>query len=746
MELRQFTLETIGNNTEDLKFFRSSFDNQSVPEKKETAAYHINSEDNTLIILNGLNDQQLKAATTLEGNIRLIAGAGTGKTNTLTKRIAYLVAQGVSPSRILSVTFTNKAAHEMRERAANLLGVPEDVLHMQTFHSLCSNILREDIHVIGWDRNFNLGTDSIFNSIIRDVLDVNGGNKLDENTYEYLLKRIKNYISSMRRNVEEDYVRYLVNCSLPDLPSLDEVIAYELKKEDDKKNGITHVRGPEPSPTNKYVCHIFAYQKRLGYLSFDDLIRVTCYLFHKYPKVLHKWQNKYDYVQCDEFQDTDEYQFDIIKMLSESHGNCFVVGDPDQAIYGFRSAKPDILNHLDKRLPNVQTIIMDKNYRCKGEIIDVGNNIIKSCPDRIEKDLQPMRGYSGEKVEVLQSPDALAVGKDVGQRIKALIESGWNPKDIAVLYRAANSKHIPALIDVLQSENIPVIVWDSKDCMETIEFECVQNILELLVNPNNTIAISNLLSNIQGIENTREVITIIKCLSSSMSAVDSFLQVVQQNLIRTLLLDRVTALAHFFMKYKILDNIPINSFVSDIHSLLSTLFKENSDNVFQLVLSRIHTSKYTTLDKSFIATLLENILLDNSDANPVETPNAVQFMTIHKSKGLEFPIVFCLDVNYKVFPSYRASDIAEEFRIAYVAYTRAKEKLYISTSLEPVTKTALKKPSVMVTQLEKDYLILPDKIVEEWDDLKQYNYNEIKGKLFKECTESSSLDLATTFA
>ncbi|MFC5603162.1 ATP-dependent helicase [Sporosarcina koreensis] len=308
-------------------------------------------------LLNGLNEKQQHAVTTTEGYVRVIAGAGSGKTKTLVNRYVYLVeALGISPKNILCVTFTNKAAAEMRKRVKSLLGNSNDGSLICTYHGFCVKVLREDIHHINYPKNFMILDEDDQKDILKEVYE-ELGLTIKFMKFDDVLKKIGTY------KLNPEYVAALTNPSS----------AIDINLEDDTLIKVM----------NLYLKK----QRKYFALDFQDLLNFVLYLYKQNPAVQAKWQERLHYIQVDEFQDSSSGQIGLINMLSEKHQNLFVVGDPDQAIYTWRGARPEYLVNFDKTHEPCETIIMNENYRSTPEILNLGNTIIKNNKVRIDKDL-----------------------------------------------------------------------------------------------------------------------------------------------------------------------------------------------------------------------------------------------------------------------------------------------------------------------------------------------------------------------
>lgn len=638
-------------------------------------------------ILKGLNKEQRIAATQTRGAVRLIAGAGSGKTHTLTKRVAYICAsENVEPKRVLSVTFTNKAAKEMRERVAKLMNLSEDKFSMMTFHSLALEIVKDNLNKFGWTRleigntSPNLLVPMFFkaNPEIKAEFD-----KLDKEI-QYEIK--KSLIAKIRYAKSNGYYAKWLDkkerASLQ-LASVDvvydEVLSYKrladakhtyttslrtfTKNQKEGKKGRKTVddvvtdynewqsaKGNSSEGINTWVKGIVQLQKNK--CSFDDMLNLAVYLLENYEDVREKWSNKYDFIQVDEFQDTDSKQLKLVKLLYERHGNLFVVGDPDQSIYLFRGAEPTLFNKLEEHIPNLKTIFMVSNYRSTDEIVKVSDEVIKLNKNRIAKQCQSIEGR-GEKVRLLiHDTEQELVDHEIAL-IEEYIKNGRKPNEIAILYRSVMDGTRELLIDGLESKGIPVVYEKNKD----IYYDFAWNICKY------------------GYSKNREYV---------MLAIELIIEEKNKfgNIFNAVDIDDVI---------KDLDKIDIFSIASsalNICAYLGLNDKESFDDVREKESAKIGKK----LSDSVLSAWADWDKLSSEEkkkecekeasledvVDNIDTSKGVSIMTMHKSKGLEFPIVFINGLNTAIFSNEKSyEEVEEEARLAYVGYSRAKEQLFL---------------------------------------------------------------------
>ena len=737
-----------------------------------------------------LNPEQLKAVETINGAVRLIAGAGAGKTNVLTKRYAKIVESGVAPERILAITFTNKAANEMKLRIASLIDAPEDSLNVMTFHRFGLEVCRRDIALLGYKPDFKIGQTSV--SILVSKY-------LEEHPCRLTGKALKDFQRLLCRACSivmqdpEEYINMMTitggieRCDEDIVIEYAETVAEEAKALNDAKENAnneykkTHPDGiamtyykayftgtlnqeikdayhhylnlrkefpqaksREVNPIESWVYEIMKMKQSLGTVSYDDLINFTLYLFKYFPEVKEYWQSQYDYIQVDEFQDTDRKQLDIVRCLSEKHGNIFVVGDPDQSIYFFRNARPELFNNLNSYIKPLTTLYLNKNYRSSDEIIAVSNSVIKLNRNRINKSLVGTNGSKG-KVEVLTNEvfndeerqlveEIVAIANDnkvtakkvmeiigsvanlkrsakenlmrakqviagekgrarkpvsvleimeaannvlnfnksinlIVNEIKSLIASGAKESEIAILYRSKKDPQLEFIYNALKKAGI---MLDS-------QYTPTSPIRELLEVP------------------TREYIKYIYTQDVS------FLGDVVDNLVDT---DDDGNRYEMEVEYKdLLEPIDMHDYEGIYKLFLKIVPHQENESTGNARGNYKKLLMNPTQCIDIIKELVEEFdklsagekrKLCSEDARidkDVKLGDGVHIMTMHSVKGLEFPYVFVLGLEDGYFPKhgYGVSPMTgiytyeEEARIAYVAFSRARDKLYLVVPNQSVT-------------------------------------------------------------
>ncbi|BDR70743.1 DNA helicase [Clostridium tetani] len=607
---------------------------------------------------NLLNKEQYEAATTVEGPLLILAGAGSGKTRVLTYRIANLINNlNVYPSRILAITFTNKAAEEMRERVRGIVGKEADSMWITTFHSMCVRILRREIDKLGYNKNF-----AIYDSYDQKVL-------------------IKECIKELSLNEKDFDDRSLINKIGQQKDNLISPEKFRREIGDNYRLGKI---------ANVYEL----YQKKLknnNALDFDDLIYKTVELFKKNEEILEFYQDKFKYIMVDEYQDTNKSQYELVKLLALKHKNICVVGDDDQCIYAWRGA--DIRNILDfeKDYPQVKTIKLEENYRSMSNILSAANDVIKNNSNRKIKKLRTSNSQ-GEKVKVYRANSDIEEAQFVINEIKKLIkEENRTPKDFSILYRTNAQSRI--FEEVFMRNKIPYKIVGGLKFYDRKEIKDIMAYLKLINNPLDDVSLKRIInvpkrgigkSSIEKIENfSREME---ECIYSTLLDIDS-IGIANR---AASSVNKFVSLINSFIRKK--DEVKVSVLIQEIIEYTGYM-KELQDSKNIEDLSRIENLKelvsaavdfeISSEDKTLSA-FLEQIALVSDIDNYDEQSDAVVLMTVHSAKGLEFPAVFMVGMENGIFPGTQSLDDIDEMeesrRLCYVGITRAKEKLYMTSA------------------------------------------------------------------
>lgn len=643
-------------------------------------------------LLTGLNPQQQEAVKTTDGPLLLMAGAGSGKTRVLTHRIAFLMAEKeVAPWNILAITFTNKAAREMRERVASIVGGVAEDIWISTFHSMCVRILRRDIDRIGFNRNFTIldSTDQL--SVIKNILK---DQNIDQKKFDP--RSLLGSISSAKNELK---------------------VAEEFDK-------------TAAGPYEEVVSKVYKeYEKRLKKnqaLDFDDLIMTTIQLFKRVPEVLTYYQRKFQYIHVDEYQDTNHAQYMLVRLLAARFENVCVVGDSDQSIYRWRGA--DITNILsfEKDYPKAKTILLEQNYRSTKTILAAANGVIANNMNRKVKNLWT-ENDEGQKLYHYQAMSEHDEAQFVARKIKEAVDSGKRKySDFAILYRTNAQSRV--MEEVLLKSNINYTIVGGIKFYDRKEIKDLLAYLRLIANQDDDISLARIVNvpkrgvgatSVDKVANYGNVhdISIFKALDEvelmgltgkatkalrDFQSMISNLAQMQDYMSVTELVEQVLERTGYREALKVEKTIEAQSRLENIDEFLSVTktFEEASE------------------DKSLVAFLTDLALvadIDKLDDEEEEENEQVILMTLHSAKGLEFPVVFLMGMEEGVFPHSRSlfedNEMEEERRLAYVGITRAEQELYLlnaqmrtlfgKTNVNPKSRFIGEIPSELVESLNE---------------------------------------------
>lgn len=586
-----------------------------------------------------LNNEQKKAATFKDGPCLVIAGAGSGKTKVLTTRIANLIENGVKPYNILAITFTNKAAGEMRERVNNIINAHDAFIG--TFHSFGLKIIRENSALFNLTSAFTLIDTEDQTSIIKKIMkDINITDKMISPAF------IKSKISFIKNNMLSD--SEIANFLISENEKIAVKIYYEYEK----------------------------ILKRNNTLDFDDLLKKPVELFNSNKEVLEKYQDKFKYILIDEYQDTNEVQYKLVKLLSKKYLNLFVVGDPSQSIYAFRGANYQNILNFEKDFKGCTVIKLPQNYRSTQTILDAANEVISHNKQRKDLDLFSDLGQ-GVKIKYIRTFNDSMENKRVVDEIQKLCEEGYNRKDMAIFYRTnAQSRSIE---DALVKANIPYKVFGSFYFYKRKEIKDLLAYLKLIANPSDDVSLERVINEPKRkigdktIENLREKA---RSLNISMfEAIDSGKELEFKNLILNLIeISKDTSITGLIDKTLELSKMK-ETYEND-KSLESDIRLEN----LMEFRSVSETYEKETGNVNLSDFLMEVSLVSDAAEYSADA-DAVTLMTVHSAKGLEFKVVFIIGLEENIMPISKAlyddEELEEERRLMYVAITRAKEKLYL---------------------------------------------------------------------
>ncbi len=587
-----------------------------------------------------LNDKQLEAVNHTEGPCLVLAGAGSGKTRVLTERIIKLIDDGVSPYNILAITFTNKAAKEMRVRVQNKIGDVANSIFIGTFHSFGLRILRENYDAIGYSSNITILDTDDTKSLIKRILKENSFDPAD-----YDIKHIISKISSAKN---------------------DGISPLEFSKlflnEHDKVIGLVY---------EKYLKLL----KENNSVDFDDLLLKPVEIFKKRKDILEKYQERFRYILVDEYQDTNSIQYELCKMLARKYNNIFVVGDANQSIYSWRNADYRNILNFEKDYKNAHVVLLEENYRSTNTILKAANSVIKNNNEGTKLNLWTSIG-DGEKVEYIRVEDEIKESSFVINKIKELVSEGYSYSDFAVLYRTnAQSRTVE---EAFVRNNIPYNIIGSYYFYNRKEIKDLIAYLNLIYNTNDSVSLERVINTpkrgigTKTIDNIREKANMNDI--SLFDAIDSGKELEFKKLILELiedsktmnlsdLIEDVLAKTGLRREYELDKSIESDTKVENLNEFKSLAVNFEDNGIYDL------------------STFLENIMLVSDKGQYAEDDNNVNIMTLHSAKGLEFNIVFILGMEEGIFPHSRsfesAKELEEERRLCYVGITRAKKKLYL---------------------------------------------------------------------
>ncbi len=651
-------------------------------------------------IIDVLNDKQKEAVLSTEGPCLVIAGAGSGKTKVLTHKIAYLMQEkNVKPWSILAITFTNKAANEMKERVENLIGDVAKDMWIGTFHSICVRILRRYIDRIGFTSSFIIFDSSDQRTLVKQCLkQLNVDDKMLND--RAVLSEISNAKNEM---LEPDAYKLRTN--------------NEIRKET--------------------IAKIYElYQKRLrenNAIDFDDIINYTIRILSENPDVLEYYSNKFEYVLVDEYQDTNKAQFTLVSILAARHGNITVVGDNDQGIYSFRGADITNILNFEKDFPGTKIIKLEQNYRCTQNILDAANAVIKNNETKYEKKLWTENGKGG-MITVFRGNDEYDEANFVVENINRLRrEEYMTYNDFAVLYRMNSQSR--SIEDILRRENVPYKIigglkfYERKEIKDTIAY------LRLIQNPSDNLSLTRIINEPKrgigktSLDNVQQI-----AVQSETSMYDVIKRADEFGLNRVFVNSRefVSQIEELRAKK---DNIKISDLIKETLNKTGYTKALEDEDTTEAETRLENIEEFLTVAMEFEEQMAENSLeeflegitlssdLDNAD----DQEDSVTLMTLHSAKGLEFPVVFLVGMEEGIFPGYKSigepKELEEERRLCYVGITRAKQNLFISCARQRTIfgSTSCNQVSRFVKEIPKE---LMDGFDENFEDKPQKTYED----------------------
>ncbi|MBE5959459.1 MAG: AAA family ATPase [Lachnospiraceae bacterium] len=603
--------------------------------------------------LENLNEEQLKAVTTTEGYVRVIAGAGSGKTRALTSRYVYLVNElGISTSNILCVTFTNKAASEMKNRIRTMIG-DQDTGYISTFHGFCVQVLREDIHTMNYPENFMILDSDDMDTILKKV-------------YEESHIKSSKYVFSMAKDMigaRKDTLSH---------------IPYMLDTDNTRLKQMYR----NASSIEDKIYYGFLYEQKKAFaLDYDDLITFVIHIFRTHEEKKIKWQQRMEYVMVDEFQDIDHNQYEIAETVSGIHKNLFIVGDPDQTIYSWRGAKVEFILDFLKIHQNGTDIVMDKNYRSASDIIFASNSLIDKNRKRVKKNLVPQR----EKIRPVVYHHAKTTGEEASwivEQIQKIVGTGKKYEDITILYRAHYVSR--SVEEALLRNKIPYTIYSGIEFYKRREIKDILSYLRMIIYKDDMSFLRVINVPARNIGKKRIELITEYANENECTLYESLLANMDNELIKNSDADEFVELiekySEDYNKYKLLDLINEVLVDSGYEKLLRLGGEEERlANMAEFKQSIYEYEKTAGEDTNLTEYLQSVSLFTNMDAE--EKKQSVKLMTVHNAKGLEFPYVFVCGMNEGIFPSQHTDTLdklEEERRLAYVSFTRAQNVLFIS--------------------------------------------------------------------
>ena len=628
-----------------------------------------------------LNQAQLEAVTSTEGFIRVIAGAGSGKTRALSHRFAFLVNEiGILPGNILCVTFTNKAANEMRHRIHNLIA-DNDTGYINTFHGFCVSILQEDSHAVQYPKNFLVLDNQDIDSMLKIIYEERG-----------LTLRHKTF-SKARDMIEmyklERYPNYYLDLITMSLDTLRQKYL-------------------EATDVNDIIFYGYLYQEKKCFgLDYNDLLKFSLYIFEKNKEIRLKWQKRLEYIMIDEFQDIDKIQYQLMKVLCGYHKNLFIVGDPDQTIYSWRGADINYLLNFDKAFPDVKTIMMNENYRSTPQILSVCNSLIDKNKNRMKKDLLPMC-HSKNSVLYYHGDTSEEESDWIADQIIKLHKKDISYKDITILYRAHYVTR--TLEETLLKKKIPYSIYSGIQFFERMEVKDALSYLRMITYKDDLSFLRIVNVPKRNIGKKRMEFLQAYVNAHHCSFYEALKECVEDPIFKgTDAKDFISLIDAFSVTY---EQRTISEVLSDIldrsgyeEMLRTTGNQERLDNLAELK-QAVYDYEISCGEEALLPDYLDHIaLFTNSDVT--DDSYKVKLMTVHAAKGLEFPHVFLCALNEGIFPSKKTSTIEgmeEERRLAFVAMSRAMKSLFLSESHGKNFDGSTRYPSRFILDIDQKFL------------------------------------------
>ena len=632
-------------------------------------------------ILFGLNEAQMEAVTTTEGFVRVIAGAGSGKTRALTHRFAYLVNDlGVLPGNILCVTFTNKAANEMRQRIHQLTG-DNDTGYINTFHGFCVNILQEDSHAISYPKSFMVLDNADIDEMLKIIYEERGltlrdktfGSARDMFEVRKCISEPSYFLDMIKLPIDKLHQKYM------DAETVDDILFYG-----------------------------YIYQQRKTFaVDYNDLIILSLYIFDENPDIALKWQQRLEYIEIDEFQDIDPLQYRLMEVLCGYHKNLFIVGDPDQTIYTWRGANVKYLLDFDKHYPGTKTIMMLENYRSTPQILKVCNSLISKNKQRMSKDLIPVLP-DGVPVVCHLADDSVQEATWIVKNIETLHQMGVDYKDITCLYRA---HYVTRTIEeVFLKSKIPYTIYSGVQFFGRMEIKDALCYLRMIVYKDDLSfrRIANVPKRNIGVRRMKFLEDYTEEYGGTLY--QALVKNIDNEIFKgTQAADFISMIEKFASTYE--DKTISEVLISILHEsgyekmLRTEGSQERLDNLAELK-QAVFEFETSAGEETNLESYLKNVAMF-SNMDKTDADDRVKLMTVHTAKGLEFPYVFLCSMSEGIFPSKKTNTLEgmeEERRLAFVALSRAEKGLYLSEAAGKNFDGSPRYPSRFILDIDPELL------------------------------------------
>lgn len=638
-------------------------------------------------LLAGLNEPQRQAVTATEGYIRVIAGAGSGKTRALSHRFAYLVNEmGILPSHILCVTFTNKSANEMKQRIRRLTG-DSDTGYISTFHSFCVSVLQEDIHALQYPKSFLVLDNSDIDAMLKVIYEERG-----LTLHHMTFAKARDMIEIRKVFKDPSYYEHMIALPLAGL----------------RQKYLDAVE------TDDIIFWGYLYQQKKCFgLDYNDLINYVLHLFRVSDEIRLKWQQRLEYIMIDEYQDIDNLQYRLMKVLCAYHNNLFIVGDPDQTIYTWRGASVRYILDFAEEFPAVRTILMMENYRSTPQIVAVANSLIGKNINRIRKELIPLLP-SGAGVVYHHAKTAAAEARWIVRQIRELAGQGLKLGDVAILYRAHYLSR--SLEEVFRQEELPYTIYSGVQFFGRMEIKDALSYLRLIVFKDDLAFLRVVNTPKRNLGERRIKFLQDYAAQNQCSLYQALGRTIENEIFKGtkagLFLALIERFAAAYSERPVSEVLSAVLDQSGYEAMLRTEgSQERLDNLAELK-QAVYEYESSCGEECTLENYLSRVaLLTNTDA--VSGGNAVKLMTVHTAKGLEFPAVFLCGMSEGVFPSKKTATAAameEERRLAFVALTRAQRHLFLTDAEGWHLDGSTRLPSRFIFNVDKALLSYTDEL------------------------------------